>query len=142
MITLNILKPYIDNAISELKKIDKVLSLHCDFGDKVLTFNLVISHKLDEEELEEARIAQTEVLAAYPDGEIQVFKIDQYVVSDDVQDSKTVITGEVFYQSDEMIRREQRGGLRGYKLIDSEKAEFEEHSQKISNKNTPDNKES
>lgn len=127
MITLKELKPDINNAISELKKIDKVLALHCDFGDKVLIFNLVISHKLDEEELEEARIAQTEILAAYPDGEIQVFRIDQYVVSDDVQDSKAIIIGEVFYKSDEMIKREQRGELRGYKLVDSEKAEFEKH---------------
>jgi len=120
MINNSILKPYIDRAVNNLIVINKVLALYYDYSNKTLVFNIVVSDKLDEDEVEEARVAQTEVLSDFPDREIEIFIINQYLMSND-GDTVSKIKGELIYKRDKMTEE-----VKGYKLIFNEKAQFED----------------
>lgn len=127
MITNTILKPFIESAVNNVLAINKILAVYYNFVDKELSFSVVVSSDLNQEELEEIRIAQTELLADFPDGEIEIFKINQYFVTDIAGgDAQTKISGDLFYKSDEMNKLELKGEVRGYKLFDSEKSEIQE----------------
>lgn len=125
MITDSLLKLCVRRAVNNVIAVEKILGLYYNYADKTITFDLVVSKKLEDEELEEARIAQTELLADFPDGEIRKFVINQYLVCDDDGQTEKMISGERFYESNEMKRREEYGEVQAYKLIDSEKAEME-----------------
>lgn len=126
MIDNSVLELCVKRAVNILTAIDKVLALYYNYAEKMLTFDLIVTKKLEDDELEEARIAQTELLADFPDGEIKVFIINQYRATDGTErTTHNVISGELFYESDEMKRRRSNGMIKGYAFIDSEKAEME-----------------
>ena len=124
MLDLSRLQTSIKRAINELVELKKVLAIYYGYEYPTLSFHLVSSEKLTDDEIEEARVAQTEVLSDFPDGEIEIFIINQYLVSND-DETVSKVKGELIYKDDEMTEKEKQGKIKGYKLIDTEKAEAE-----------------
>ena len=117
MLDLLKLKASVERAISELAELKKIQAIYYEYEYPTLSFHLVVSEKLMDDEVEEARVAQTEVLSDFPDREIDVFIINQYLMSND-EGTVSKIKGELIYKSNKMIEE-----VKGYKLIDTEKAE-------------------
>lgn len=124
MLDLLRLKTSIKRAISELVELKKVRAIFYEYEHPTLSFNLIVSEKLNDDEIEEARVAQTEVLSDFPDGVMEIFIINQYLISND-DDAVPEVKGNLIYSIDEIMEKENQGKIKGYKLIDAEKAEAE-----------------
>lgn len=71
----DILEPFVKRSVYEVARLDKVVSIYFDYREKLLTFYVLVSQGLTDEEFEEIRVAQSEVLADFPYGEIEAFRI-------------------------------------------------------------------
>lgn len=59
----------------------KIIRIYSSFESGVLLYSVIVTEKLSDEEFEELRVAQTEVLASFPDGEIKEFIIREFQIS-------------------------------------------------------------
>jgi len=86
----------IKRAISDVP-LDHFLILSFEINDEKLIFNVLVNEKANEDDFENLRIAQTEVLADFPDGEITEFQLNFYRIIDNKGTS--IFPGNILYAS-------------------------------------------